>query len=75
QVLDLPGPNHRVVIDFADAMLDKGTVASPEELSKSISKLIPCVKAVRYQELENAPKPTARLVLELPENTKVKPHV
>ncbi|MBX9689123.1 MAG: tetratricopeptide repeat protein [Candidatus Obscuribacterales bacterium] len=75
QVLDLPGPNHRVVIDFADASLDKGSVAGAEELSKQISKLIPYVKAVRYQELENAPKPTARVVVELPEDLKVKPRV
>ena len=75
QVLDLPGPNHRVVIDFADAKLDKGTVASPDELTKTFSKAIPFVKAVRYQELENAPKPTARVVLALPEDVKVKPRV
>ncbi len=74
-VLDVPGPNHRVVIDLGDAKLDKGTVASPEELTKMISKAIPFVKAVRYQELENAPKPTARIVLALPEEVKVKPRV
>lgn len=75
QVLDLPGPNHRVVIDFADAILDKGTVSSPEDLSKLVVKSIPYVKAVRYQELENAPKPTARVVIDLPEELKVKPRV
>lgn len=75
QVLDLPGPNHRVVIDFADARLDKGTVASPDELSKTFSKAIPFVKSVNYQELLNAPKPTARVVLGLPEDLKVKPRV
>ncbi len=75
QVLDLPGPNHRVVIDFGDATLDKGTVSSPEELSKVICKSIPFIKAVRYQELENAPKPTARVVVDLPEEMKAKPRV
>jgi tetratricopeptide (TPR) repeat protein len=75
QVLDVPGPNHRVVIDFADASLDKGTVLPPEELSKLLIKSMPFVKAVRYQELVNAPKPTARLVVELPEDLKVKPRV
>lgn len=75
QVLDLPGPNHRVVIDFADASVDKGTVPSAEELSKTLSAAIPFIKAVRYSELDNAPKPTARLVVDLPENLKVKPRV
>ncbi len=75
QVLDLPGPNHRVVIDFADASLDKGSVVSQEELSKTISSSLPFVKALRYQELENAPKPTARIVVALPEDLKVKPRV
>ena len=75
QVLDLPGPNHRVVIDFADASVDKGTVLNAEELSKVLSTSIPFIKAVRYSELENAPRPTARLVVDLPENLKVKPRV
>ncbi len=75
QVLDLPGPNHRVVIDFTDASVDKGAVQSAEELSKVLTSSIPFIKAVRYSELENAPKPTARLVIDLPENVKVKPRV
>lgn len=75
QVLDLPGPNHRVIIDFADATLDKGSLPAAEELSAAIAKSLPFVSAVRYQELENAPKPTARVVLELPEKVKVKPRV
>lgn len=75
QVLDVPGPNHRVVIDFADASLDKGAVLPAEELSKAVAKTMPFVKAVRYQELLNAAKPTARVVVDLPEDLKVKPHV
>ena len=75
QVLDVPGPNHRVVIDFTEATLDKGTVPAQEELSKILAKSMPFIKAVKYQELVNAPKPTARLVIELPEDLKVKPRV
>jgi len=75
QVLDLPGPNHRIVIDFADATLDRGTIVTQLELTKMVIKAIPYVKAVRYQELVNAPRPTARLVVELPEDFKVKPRV
>lgn len=75
QVLDLPGPNHRVVIDFADATLDGGSVASAEEVSKSVTEALPFVKSVRFSNLENSPKPTVRVVLDLPEETVVKPRV
>lgn len=75
QLLDLPGPNHRLVIDFAEANVDKGTMPSAEELSKALTKAIPFVKSIRYQDLENASKPTARLVIDLPEELKIKPRV
>ena len=75
QILDLPGPSHRLIIDFAEANLDKGTLPSPEELTKVIGKAIPFVKAVKYQELANAPKPTARVIVDLPEEVAVKPRV
>ncbi|MBY0552554.1 MAG: tetratricopeptide repeat protein [Candidatus Obscuribacterales bacterium] len=75
QVLDLPGPNHRVVIDFADASLDKSAVLAPEELSGTVRQSMPFVKSVRYSNLENSTKPTARVVVDLPEDVKVKPRV
>lgn len=75
QVLDLPGPNHRVVIDFADASLDKTAVAGPDELSGAVRQSMPFVKSVRYSNLENSSKPTARVVVDLPEEVKVKPRV
>lgn len=75
QVLDLPGPNHRVVIDFADASLDKSAVLGPEELSGTVRQSMPFVKSVRYSNLENSTKPTARVVVDLPEDVKVKPRV
>lgn len=75
QVLDLPGPNHRVVIDFADASVDRASVTSADELSKTLTSSIPFIKAIRYSDLDNAPKPTARVVIDLPENLKVKPRV
>src|SRR6185437_1811816 len=74
-VLDLPGPNHRVVLDFTDAALDKGSLPSAEDLSAAINQALPFVKSLRYSNLENAPQPTARVVLDLPEDLKVKPHV
>ncbi|MBY0359470.1 MAG: tetratricopeptide repeat protein [Candidatus Obscuribacterales bacterium] len=75
QVLDLPGPNHRVVIDFVDASIDRSSLLSQDDLSKNINQTLPFVKSVRYCDIENAPQPTARLVVDLPEEIAVKPRV
>lgn len=74
-VLDLPGPNHRVVFDFADATVDRASLPPAEELSAAVAKSLPFVKSLRYSNLSNTAKPTARVVLDLPENVKVKPRV
>lgn len=74
-VLDLPGPNHRVVLDFTDASIDKANLPAAEEVSAAITQALPFVRSVRFSNLENAPLPTARIVLDLPEDTKVKPRV
>ncbi|HEY9871760.1 MAG TPA: hypothetical protein V6D08_21565, partial [Candidatus Obscuribacterales bacterium] len=74
-VLDLPGPNHRVVFDFADATVDRASLPPAEELSAAVAKSLPFVKSVRYSNLSNTAKPTARVVLDLPESVKVKPRV
>ncbi|MCC6979063.1 MAG: tetratricopeptide repeat protein [Candidatus Melainabacteria bacterium] len=74
-LLDVPGPSHRVVFDFVDAALDRGTMPSPEIFSARIVKLLPQIKGVRYLNLTSTPKPTARIVIDLPENLEVKPRV
>lgn len=74
-VLDLPGPNHRVVLDFTGSSIDKDSLPTAEELSNAVRKDLPFVKSVRYSELANGPSPTARLVFDLPEDMKVKPRV
>lgn len=74
-VLDLPGPNHRVVLDFTDAIIDKTSLPSSDELSTAVIQSLPFVKSVRYSNLENAPTPTARIVLDVPEDSKFKPRV
>ncbi len=74
-VLDLPGPNHRVVLDFTDAIIDKTSLPSADELSAAVIQSLPFVKSVRYSNLENAPAPTARIVLDVPEDGKFKPRV
>lgn len=74
-LLDVPGPSHRVVFDFVDAALDRGTMPSPEVFSARIVKLLPQIKSVRYLNLTSTPKPTARIVIDLPEKLEVKPRV
>ncbi len=74
-LLDVPGPSHRVVFDFVDAALDRGTMPSSEIFSSRITKALPVIKGVRYLNLTSTPKPTARIVIDLPEKLEVKPKV
>lgn len=74
-VLDLPGPNHRVVLEFADATIDKANIATPEVISAAIAKILPSIRGVRYSNVANAAKPIVRIVLDLPEDLKVQPRV
>jgi tetratricopeptide (TPR) repeat protein len=74
-VLDLPGPNHRVVLDFNEATIDKNALPAADTLSAAVQQSLPFVKSIRYSNLENAPTPTARLVLDVPQDAKFKPRV
>ncbi len=74
-VLDLPGPNHRVVVDFADTTIDRAKIPTTEEMTTAMGKILPVINGIRYSILPNAAKPTARVVLELPEDLKVTPRV
>ncbi|MBX9950952.1 MAG: tetratricopeptide repeat protein [Candidatus Obscuribacterales bacterium] len=74
-LLDVPGPSHRVVFDFVNAALDRGALPTPEIFSSRITKVLPVIKGVRYLNLTSTPKPTARIVIDLPEHLQVKPKV
>ena len=74
-VLDLPGPNHRIVMDFADSCVDKVNMPSVDDLSTRLHKMLPVIKGVRYTNIANTAKPTARVVIEVPEQVAVKPRV
>jgi len=74
-LLDVPGPSHRVVFDFVDAALDRGTMPAPDIFSAKVVKILPQIKGVRYLNLTSTPKPTARIVIDLPEKLEVKPKV
>ncbi len=62
-VLDLPGPNHRVVVDLAGATIEKGSLATSEELTTKMSKRLPAIRGVRYYNQTNTEQPTARIVV------------
>ena len=70
-VLDLPGPNHRVVVDFVDATIDKAKIPSVDDIKTAMSKVLPVINGIRYSILPNAAKPTARIVIDLPEDLKI----
>jgi len=74
-LLDMPGPNHRLVLDFAGAQIDKASLPSAEAVAVKIAKDAPGIKGLRFSNVPNAAKPTARIVVDLPENLKVTPRV
>ncbi|HEY9712776.1 MAG TPA: AMIN domain-containing protein, partial [Chroococcales cyanobacterium] len=74
-LLDMPDPNHRVILDFQDTTLDKGLLPPADELGRALHKKLPAVRGVRYSQIPNAAKPTARVVIEIQEATEVKPKV
>ncbi|HEY9684016.1 MAG TPA: tetratricopeptide repeat protein [Oculatellaceae cyanobacterium] len=74
-VLDMPGPNHRVVVEFTDATIDRAKIPTAEQMTSAMHKILPQVKAIRYTLVPNAAKPTTRIVLELPEDLDVSARV
>jgi tetratricopeptide (TPR) repeat protein len=74
-LLDLPGPNHRVVVELTGAAIEKGSLPTAEDLTTTFNKMLPAVKGLRYSNATTSDKPTARLVLDLPESVKAEPKV
>jgi tetratricopeptide (TPR) repeat protein len=74
-ILDLPGPNHRVVLDFSDASFEEGVVADPEAISVAVNRILPNIKAVHYSNISNGGRSVARLVLDLDPAASVSPNV
>jgi hypothetical protein len=46
-LLETPGPNHRITLEFSDAAVDKINMPAPEDLSTKLHKLLPAIKSVR----------------------------
>lgn len=74
-VLDRPGADHKVVFDFANATIDKGSMPSAQDITSSVSAQLPGITNVRFSEVVNAEKPTARVVLHVPQKVGVTPRV
>ncbi len=74
-VLELPGPDHRIVLDFQNTVVDRVNMPGSDELSERLHRLFPLIKGVRYTNLTNSARPTARVVIEVPEQLEVKPRV
>jgi Tfp pilus assembly protein PilF len=74
-VLNLEGPPHRVVIQFTDAVIDKANMPTSEQLAAAICRELPAIKGMRFYNIANAVKPTARIVFDLPQDVKVDPRV
>jgi Tfp pilus assembly protein PilF len=74
-LLDAPGPNHRIVIEFADALVDKVNMPDAADLSTKLHKQLFGIKSIRYVTVANGDTSRARVVIEVAEQLKVRPRV
>ena len=74
-LLDTPGPNHRIVIEFADATVDKVNMPGAADLSTKLHKQLSAIKSIRYQTITTGDTVKAQVVIEVPELLKVRPRV
>jgi Tfp pilus assembly protein PilF len=74
-LLDTPGPNHRIVIEFADAIVDKVNMPAAADLSTKLHKQLFGIKSIRYVTLNSTDSPRAQVVIEVAEQLKVRPRV
>lgn len=75
KVLELKGPNHRIVLDFQDTNLDSINMPTAEDLSGKMHKLFPAVTGVNFMKVGNSAHPLARVIIEVPEELVVQPKV
>jgi Tfp pilus assembly protein PilF len=75
KVLELKGPNHRIVLDFQDTNLDNINMPTAENLSGKMHKLFPAITGVNFMKVGNSAHPLARVIIEVPEELVVEPKV
>jgi tetratricopeptide (TPR) repeat protein len=74
-LLETPGANHRIVLEFNDATVDKTNMPAAGDLSTRIHKQLAGIKSIRYSSATVGDTTKARIVIELPEQLKVRPRV
>ncbi len=74
-LLETPGPNHRIVLEFSDATVDKINMPAAADLSTKLHKQLAAIKSIRYGTVTTGESPKARVVIEIPEQLKVRPRV
>jgi hypothetical protein len=72
---DFPGANHRLVLDFPDAVIDRAAMPPAKTTLDELTKVFPDVRGIRYAALTGGTAPTARIVLDLPQSLEIKPHI
>ncbi len=75
KLMEMPSPNHQLLIDFIGVSLDENTVPSGDQLSKQLAAQMPGVRAARVGVLANAASPTVRVALDLDPDLEIKPSI
>jgi tetratricopeptide (TPR) repeat protein len=75
KLMEMPAPNHQLLIDFAGVSLDENSVPSGDQLSKLLAAQMPGVRAARVGVLANAESPTVRVALDLDPDLQIKPSI
>src|ERR1700722_7909586 len=58
KLMEMPAPNHQLLIDFSGVSLDENTIPSGDQLTRQLAGKMPGVKAARVGVLANAASPT-----------------
>jgi tetratricopeptide (TPR) repeat protein len=74
-VQEFKGANHRVVLDFPGAVIDRTVMPSAASTLGELTKVFPDVRGIRYAALTGGTSPTARIVLDLSQSLQLAPHV
>ena len=74
-LLETPGPNHRITLEFNDATVDKINMPAAADLSTKLHKQLAAIKNIRYGTINTGETPKARVVIEILEQLKVRPRV
>jgi hypothetical protein len=73
--MEMPAPNHQLLIDFTGVSLDDTTIPAGAQLTKQLAGQMPGVRAARVGVLTNATAPTVRVALDLDADLVIKPSV